>query len=150
LISEIRSFRADLNINAETKLKAIIYGGDKTDILLENLEAIKRLANLSEVKIAKKGPAIKSNLRIYQHGIEVYIPVEGVLNIENEIQRISKMLDENSNLLMAVKNKLSNKGFLTKAPKEIIKKEKENKARIESLVQKLKTYKKELEIIKKS
>ncbi|PIZ98353.1 MAG: hypothetical protein COX77_04885, partial [Candidatus Komeilibacteria bacterium CG_4_10_14_0_2_um_filter_37_10] len=45
--------------------------------------------------------------------------------------------NENSGLLKAAQGKLSNKGFLGKAPEEIIEKEKANKERIETLLKKL-------------
>ncbi len=149
IVSEIRALRVDLNINAGVKLKTIIYGGAKINIIAENSEAIKRLVNLANIKISQKGPAIKSSLRIYLHGIEIYVPVEGILNIKNELQRIKKAFNENSGLLKAAQGKLSNKGFLGKAPEEIIEKEKANKERIETLLKKLTIYKKELENLNK-
>jgi valyl-tRNA synthetase len=57
-------------------------------------------------------------------GVEVFLPVEGLIDIEKESQRINKELVKVTKDLAQTERKLSDSKFLDKAPKDIIDREK--------------------------
>lgn len=53
-------------------------------------------------------------------GMKIYIPLEGLVDIEEEKARLQKKLSNLNQDLKSVKNRLSNDAFVEKAPKEVV------------------------------
>jgi len=140
-ISEIRSARADLHINNSVKIPVTIYAGTKTAIFKEKNEIIKRMAQIGELNIEKSGKPIPSSVRIFLSGIEIYISLAGIINVQEERARIEKDIKEKQGFLNTLESRLSNKGFIAKAPKEVIEKEKAQQKAITEMLKKLNLYK---------
>lgn len=58
-------------------------------------------------------------------GGEIFIPLEGLIDLDAERQRIQKELARVQGMLDGVRKKLSNESFIGKAPKEVVEKERE-------------------------
>jgi valyl-tRNA synthetase len=56
-------------------------------------------------------------------GLEMYLPLEGLINIDEEIQRLEKELEKYNKEVERVQKKLSNEGFVKKAPEKVIEEE---------------------------
>jgi valyl-tRNA synthetase len=140
-ISEIRSTRADLHINNSVKIPVTIYAGTKTAIFKEKAEIIKRMAQIGELNIEKTGKPIPSSVRIFLSGIEIYISLTGIINVQEERARIEKDIKEKQGFLNTLESRLNNKGFIAKAPKEVIEKEKAQQKAITEMLKKLNLYK---------
>mgnify|MGYP001510349849 CR=1 FL=1 len=85
-------------------------------------------------------------VRIRDAGIEVYLPLAGLIDVEKENARLNKELAAIDKELSRVEGKLGNAGFLAKAPEAVIEKEKAraeelngNKAAINERLEYLKT-----------
>jgi valyl-tRNA synthetase len=70
-------------------------------------------------------------------GIEVYIPLAELIDIEKEKDRLRKNLDKAISDLNRIDKRLANEEFTLKAPENIVAKERERKAEIEALKVKL-------------
>jgi valyl-tRNA synthetase len=77
----------------------------------------------------------------------IFVSLEGIVDFENEEQRLEKEISKLNKELSAVSNKLSNKNFLSKAPVEIVAKVREKhdtlqerKTRLHSNLERIKTY----------
>ena len=57
-------------------------------------------------------------------GVEIMLPLAGLINIDEEIARLSKELDKYNKEVERVVKKLSNEGFVAKAPAKVIEEEK--------------------------
>jgi valyl-tRNA synthetase len=57
-------------------------------------------------------------------GCDIFIPLEGLIDLEVERARIEKEITRLSSSLQGVKKKLSNENFVAKAPADVIEKEK--------------------------
>ena len=63
--------------------------------------------------------------------MEVYIPLEDLIDIDKEMDRLENQISNLRGRLNSVKNKLNNKKFISNAPSEIVKHEKNKKNRYE-------------------
>ncbi len=135
LISEIRSLRAEMNLNTETEL--LLIGADAT---LQSRatrweETIRKLARQSKVGFADSAP--KSSAQIIVRGSVVAIPLEGVIDLGAEKARLAREIAKLEGEVKKVDAKLGNPGFLAKADEEVIEEHKERReealARIEKL-----------------
>ena len=91
--------------------------------------------------IAKKPPQA---LTAIVDEIEVYLPLGGIIDLEQEISRLEKELQGVEKDLKKVVAKLSNDNFLKKAPGNIIEKEKNKHDELDSKRKKLTTRMTEL------
>ena len=70
--------------------------------------------------------------------VEIYIPLAGLLDLDEEKNRLEEEIDKLKSLLEKNKERLSDKNFLAKAPAEIIEKEKAKKEDWQMRLKKLK------------
>ncbi|SHG78210.1 valyl-tRNA synthetase [Thermosyntropha lipolytica DSM 11003] len=130
-IRAIRNIRAEFNVGPGAKIKAIVLVKDKDKLAVfsENKPYIEELAHLIEAEIVDKMEnKPKQAVSALTAWAEIYVPLEGVIDIEKEISRLNKELAQVENELAKAENKLKNENFLAKAPPEVIAKE-EGKAR---------------------
>ena len=78
-------------------------------------------------------------------GAEIILPLEGLINIDEEIARLQKELDKLNKEVERVQKKLSNEGFVKKAPEKVIEEERakekdytEKRAAVEERLKELK------------
>ena len=58
-------------------------------------------------------------------GAEFYLPLEGLIDIEEEIARLEKELEKLNKEVKRVQKKLSNESFVSKAPEAVVEEERE-------------------------
>ncbi|MDS1029395.1 valine--tRNA ligase [Bacillota bacterium LX-D] len=125
-IRSIRNIRAEMNVPLGKKAEAIILAREEQQYQIFNIgkkyleqlaaaQPVKIYANL-ESKPEKAAAAIVGD-------IEIYLPLEGLIDLQVEVKRLEKELAIALKELDRVTNKLNNKGFLSKAPAEVIAKE---------------------------
>ncbi len=95
------------------------------------------LAKIDNLIIGKdiKKPGLSASAVI--SGAEIFVPLEGLINVEAEKKRLEKELANLKNQLEKISKKLANGDFLKNAPKDIIEKEKSRKDDIIERVEKL-------------
>ena len=137
-IVEIRNVRANMNIHPSKKSELIFVSKSNKKELEQAKEFILKLGFGKELKVQENKDGIKDNaIGIIKGGIELYIPFEGLVDIEEEKKRLE---NEKNKLIAEVERgekMLSNPGFINKAPESKINEEKE----------KLKKYKEMLETV---
>ncbi|HHY13767.1 MAG TPA: valine--tRNA ligase [Thermoanaerobacterales bacterium] len=127
-IRGIRNIRSEMNVHPSKEAFIIVRTTDNNTekTLKEGIEYIKGLARVSEMDFidnTEKSPE-KAMTEVIS-GAEIYIPLEGLLDFDKEIIRLEKEKKNFEKELDRVNKKLSNKGFLEKAPQEIVEKEKD-------------------------
>jgi valyl-tRNA synthetase len=125
-INGIRSIRGELNISPSIELKAIIKANNSSvkDVLERNTLYINKLARTRELVIGtdvSKGKGAATSVRDH---LEVYVPLEGLLNVDDEIKRLTKELHKVTDTISALDRKLLNEDFINKAPSHVVEKEK--------------------------
>jgi len=136
VISEIRKIRSEYKVEPAKKIKAVIYAKN-TKHLEEKREPIMKLARLEELEIAKEGPKLKKAKVIILTNLEIQIPLESMLDAEDEKKKIKAEIENLEKYLKSIQAKLGNKGFTANAPQELIDSQKIKADEIESKLKKL-------------
>ena len=137
IISGIRNIRGELNISPSKKLDSYFFTEDNNlkTLINKNQVYIKKLSNLESIQF-KNRELTEKIVKDYVAGIEIYINIEGVINIEEEINRLTKEITKANKELDKLNKKLSNENFLSKAPENVIEKNRLKKAELEEKVKK--------------
>ncbi len=146
VVTGIRSIRGELNISPSLELKALIktFDGSET-ILNENIAYITKLARTGEIEIGRDIQAPQNAATSIKHSMEIFVPLEGVIDVDAEIARLTKERDKAEKDVAFVKNKLHNKQFMSKAPKAVIE---DTKLKYKDYLEKLSAAEESIEKIK--
>lgn len=140
VIKAVRNIRNEMKVNPGKRIKGILNSPEeKIAILEEGFNYIKDLARIKELTVTVdliEKPE-KSSTAIVG-GVEVILPLEGMVDLDKEIKRLEKELEEVEFEINRARGKLANEGFVNKAPEHLVEKERE----------KLKEYKNKKEKLK--
>ncbi len=129
IISEIRNVRANMNIHPSKKAE-LIFVTDLCDEIEEAKDFILKLGFGSNLKIQNNKEGIKDNaISIIKGNIELYIPFEGLVDLDKEKQRLQEEKQKLESEVARCEKMLSNPGFVNKAPESKINEEKEKLAK---------------------
>jgi len=144
LITALRNIRGEMNIAPSMQMEAIVKveNGELGDHLERSSPLVTALARLSGLRIGVDEKKPKAAATGLIRGAEVYVPLEGVIDLTQERDRLMKEIAKTSKDIEVFAKKLSNKNFVDKAPKEVVEKDtaklEEFKARRDKLEQGLK------------
>ena len=126
LIESVRSARAQLRVPAGLKIPMIFLEMDSESerAWKNNSEMIRKLARITELTSADEIP--KGSIAISAKGASFALPLEGIIDVEEEKKRLSKSLDKLQKEISALKGRLQNSKFIESAPEEVILETKEN------------------------
>ncbi|MBI5072023.1 valine--tRNA ligase [Candidatus Falkowbacteria bacterium] len=144
VVTAIRGMRADYKIEPAKRVSIEIFGGIKTKLLEEQAGIIKTLARVENLVIKKSGTKPEWSVGSVVEGVEIYLPLAGLIDVPKEKARLEKELSEAEKYLGVLENKLFNKAFLANAPKELVAGEKEKLKLQKEKVQKIKDQLKSL------
>ena len=142
-IKAIRNMRAEVNANPGKKIPAImLVSEDLREVVAHNDSYIKLLGGIDNLELRPlNGEKPENAIAAVVTGIEVYLPLAGLIDVEKETQRLSKELAAMEKDLQRAGGKLNNAGFLAKAPEDVIAKE---RAKYEELSGKIEAVKKRM------
>ena len=126
LIESIRSARAQLRVPAGLKIPMIFVEmeSEAKQAWENNSEMIQKLARITELTSADEIP--KGSIAISAKGASFALPLEGIIDVEEEKKRLSKSLDKLQKEISALKGRLQNSKFIESAPEEVILETQEN------------------------
>ena len=126
----VRGVRAQKQISPREALKLYVEG----DFRSEFYPVICKAANLSEIK---SGSAEGTSVSFIVGTVKMSIPLEGLINADEEKSKILAELEHQRGFLASVQKKLSNQNFVAHAPENVVaverKKEADAMARIAAL-----------------
>jgi len=128
LISEIRAVRAEMNVPPAAKFALFHMGAnDETRArLARHRELIERLARVSEIGITDTPRA--GAVQIVIDEATFILPLAGVIDIAAEKARLARERDKADKEIAQIDKKLSNQGFVAKAPAEVVEEQRERRA----------------------
>ncbi len=122
-----RNLRAEVNVSpAEQVQLSIIADAADREKLREARRHFSELAGVKELHLmdASSSPPEKALVDVVGN-MRVALPLEGVVDLQQERQRLEKKLEDSLRMLQRSRNKLNNEQFVTKAPDEVVEQEKE-------------------------
>jgi valyl-tRNA synthetase len=139
MIIAIRTIRSEMDVPPGKKADVLIKTSDKkATAILKELESqlltLGRIDNLTIGDNIRKPPLSAS--AVVPCG-EIYIPLEGLIDLESEKNRLEKELEKQKKFLERIKKKLANRDFLSRAPAEVIDSEKVKQKQAEDSIGRL-------------
>ena len=133
IISSVRQIRSEMNIPPNESIKIIINDASNTDSRrLESLGSfILNLASVESITQKDTSDDIPKSAFALLNQMKIYIPLEGLVDIEEEKARLEKKLVKLNQELKSVQDRLSNDTFVEKAPTEVVE---ELKGKLKSLM----------------
>ena len=140
LISGIRSIRGESNISPSLELSASLRvpSEEIRKILKANMDYVRRLARVKEVGfLDESAPRPRKSAFSVTADMEIYVPLEGVIDIDKELERLKKQIKHVKGDLAVREKKLANKHFLEKADSEVVEEQKRLKEELEFKLERL-------------
>jgi len=148
IIRGIRNIRAEADTLPSKKLNAVISAEGKAhDYVSSGERYIKSLANISEITFTNDKEQIPEDaMSAVVKNVEIYIPLDQLIDFNAELERLEKEADRLQNELERVEMKLKNESFISKAPQKVVDGEKEKKQKYQDMMEKVSER---IEIIKR-
>ena len=135
VIRAVRNLRSEFNIAPGVRVRVVVSTDDEkmSNIIRSGSSYIQQLANTDDIVVhSTPGQVQEQVLSAHLGDMEVMIPVEGAIDKEKEVARLQKDMAKLEKELQRVMGKLRNEGFLSKAPAEVVAKEKAKREEIEA------------------
>jgi valyl-tRNA synthetase len=125
MIRSVRNIRAEVNTPMSKKIKMIVKTKDDAvlNMVEKNRSYIERFCNPEELQMGTELETPEKAMTAVITGLEIILPLEGLINIEEEIARLEKEYDRLNKEVERVQKKLSNEGFMKKAPESVVQEE---------------------------
>lgn len=125
LIRSVRNIRAEVNTPLSKPITLLIQTNDATvnTFLATNKNYIERFCNPEELVISHELEAPEMAMSAVLTGATIYLPLAGLINIDEEITRLEKELAKWGQEVKRVQGKLSNERFVASAPAAVVEQE---------------------------
>jgi valyl-tRNA synthetase len=139
ITTAVRNVRGEMNLAPSLSLKCLIQTLDERihTVVQDYGDRIQSLARLETIRVAGHGEKPRTCATAVIENAVIYVPLEGILNADQEIARLEKEWKKINSELDGVVRKLNNEDFLDKAPPEVIEKVKSKQASLLEKQQKL-------------
>jgi len=135
LITEIRNIRANLKVHPSRKSNLLIVSSKYGDEIKESIEFLKKLSFAKEILVQSDIESVPQNIiSVFSANIQVYIPSEDLIDIEEEIERLQKEKEKVIQEKEKIDTPLNNEGFIKKAPAEKVKEYREKQKQLEEKI----------------
>jgi valyl-tRNA synthetase len=147
-IRAIRNIRSEHEVEPARLITAHLAAGEHYEMLSRQIEILASLARLDKATLRLE-PSLKDKpeqavTQVVSGGIEIYLPLAGMIDLEAERERTQKELAQLQQRIKGSQGKLSNAGFVEKAPPEVVDREREKLADMELQAGKLQERLKQL------
>jgi valyl-tRNA synthetase len=147
IIRAVRNIRAEVNTPLSKKINMFLKTKDAniTSALENNRGYLVRFCNPDELHIGTDLATPDKAMTAVVTGVEIILPLAGLINIDEEIARLGKELEKLNSEVERVQKKLGNQGFVAKAPEKVIAEERakeqdylEKRAAVQARIEELK------------
>jgi valyl-tRNA synthetase len=150
-IAAIRNMRAEMNVPPAATVSILVFSQDPgpLEVLEAHQQSVRLLARVQHLQFQPKGnppaAAAKSVVMYSQGGsLDLVMPLAGLIDFKEEARRLNREMDKLSRELAQAQKKLANEDFLSKAPPEVVERERERHQALTEKFSKLKSHEKRL------
>ena len=124
-VRTIRNLKAELGIDSRQKAAVVlkVTRPEYAETLRAHARYIGVLAFAEPITFADEKP--EHALSGVVDGLEIYLPLEGLIDVDKEIARLGKELDKLKKFAASLSSKLANERFVSKAPAAVVEAERE-------------------------
>jgi len=124
-IYNVRNIRGEMNIKPDKEVTMVVQSEDERilEVIDNNKSYFEKLAKINKIRTGVDFVKTPHSVKAVLKNMEIFIPLKGVIDIELEKNRLSKEIKKTEKVLNGINKKLTNNAFLSKAPKEVIEKE---------------------------
>ena len=131
VVTAIRSIRSRMNVPPSKFPDLVVRCDDDQASFLENhRELLKSLARIGEMTLGESIEKPGQSATAVVGGMEMYILLEGLVDLNQEKSRMGKRIGEINRLITGINGKLSNENFINRAPEHVVAKERTNLDRL--------------------
>ena len=141
VINTVRGTRQQKNISPKEELQVLFKG----DFPMNMTPVVRKLGNVSSIGLTDDFGDPSEGVSALVRTVEMFIPLAGMVNVEEEIRKIEGELEHQRSFLESVRKKLGNESFVAHAPEKVVAMERKKEA--DSLA-KIEAYEKALESLK--
>lgn len=126
VVRAVRNLRAEAGAPPGKPVDAVVVASNSARGVIErNADAIKSLARVAELRLADRVPEADRGRYLSAHvpGLDVYLDAAGLVDIDKELSRIDSDLASIAKELARSEGKLANEQFVSRAPAEVVEKE---------------------------
>ncbi len=133
LIKAVRNIRSEVNRPLSQPVDMIVKANSAADkeMLLANKSFIERFCNPGELTIDTEVTLPNEVMSAIVKGAEIFLPLQGLVNVAEEIARLEKELDKWQSEINRAKGKLGNEKFVSNAPDAVVQAERDKQAEYE-------------------
>ncbi|MBG2915361.1 valine--tRNA ligase [Proteus terrae] len=130
VIVAVRNIRAEMNIAPGKPLEVILRGADDNAKrrVSDNIGFLKAMGRLADIRPLAEGEEAPLSVNKLVNGAELLIPMAGFIDKDVELARLDKELEKVEKDISTLDSKLSNDGFVSRAPEAVVAKERERLA----------------------
>jgi valyl-tRNA synthetase len=139
VVVAVRAIRARYKVPPKTAVSIVVKTPTEADeqLLAAEFGHLAELAGISDFSAGRDAEKPRHSASAIAGGMEIYVPLEGVVDIAEERARVSRELERAEDELSKVNRKLSNEGYLAKAAPEVVEKDRSKAAELAGSVAKL-------------
>lgn len=138
-IRAVRNIRSEMNVPNSRKAKIMIVPSDSDSktAFEDGKIYFEKLASASDIAFPAKEEVPKDAVSAVIPGGELFLPLDDLVDKEKELERLNKEREKLEKEVERVNNKLSNQGFVSKAPEKILNEEKEKQRKYQDMLDKI-------------
>jgi valyl-tRNA synthetase len=136
----VRSIRNEMNISPNQALDVRLStdSEEMTERILRNQKLLTEAANIDSVEVEVDLEKPPRSATFVREDIEGFVPLEDVLDPEDEVERLEKQVEDTSDHLEQVEQKLDNDDFVENAPDDVVQRERDKREELSNELAKLK------------
>ncbi|MCM8761333.1 MAG: valine--tRNA ligase, partial [Candidatus Omnitrophica bacterium] len=145
IVTAVRNMRAFWSIEPKVRIEAMVnvQEGPDEKILRDNSGFIKQMARLADFKVGRYAKPRNAAVAVVGSA-EIYMPLEGLIDFQKERARLEKEVLRLENEMKGLTSRLADKSFLSKAPEDVVRKQRERKDELQMQLEKVRENLKEI------
>jgi len=139
-VSAIRNIQSEMGLSPKADLSLHIKttSQDQADKLQDQSWIFSKFLSVDSLEFNPYLTKPKASASALVKGTEIFVPLEGLIDLDKERERIQNEIKKTEGFLKSVEGKLSNQKFVENAPDDVVEKERQKKADAKSDIEKLK------------
>jgi len=138
VVTAIRTTRAELNVPHDRRPSIhLIAKPSKVRLFLDLNVLLQAMAQVGDITVAASGRRPKDAAAALVEGIEVFVPLAGLIDVQKELARLKQQVEALNRQLAQVDARLRDEQFTSKAPKDVIEQAKDRRTHVQESLKKL-------------